>query len=168
MNIFKIISYLLIIIFMYSCKPTDNNKNASKPQTHQFAQAAITIYKTKSDYSKLVPITLNAQKNKIIAYPAVSDIRRAQQPIILDSGFLLDKRGIGPNSVFLDYTYETYSSLQETPSSDTLMAHIKITDPFDVIYRCDRKKVPNNDPENFINNLIRENELESICEKIYP
>lgn len=75
----------------------------------------VYIYKTKADYSNLVPVTMNPERTRIISYPATSDIRPSAQPIPLIDGWYLDRRGIGPNTVFTDYTYEEYSRLDHTP-----------------------------------------------------
>lgn len=89
-----------------------------------YALPHVYIYKTKADYSNLVPVTMNPERTKIMSYPAKSDIRPSAKPVPLADGWYLDKRGIGPNTVFTDYTYEQYSSLEKTPTASQLMEHI--------------------------------------------
>ena len=102
---------------------TSNNTTAVAAPSNR-ALAHVIIYTTKADYSNLVPVTMNSERTKIVSYPAKSDIRLSAKPVALADGWLLDRRGIGPNTVFTDYTYEEYSSLEKTPSASQLMEHI--------------------------------------------
>lgn len=74
------------------------------------------VYKTNGDFLHNVPITLSADRKEIISYPAPSDISEASLPVQLDEGYLLDRRGIGPNTAFTVYTYKEYSELKSAPS----------------------------------------------------
>lgn len=89
-----------------------------------YALPHVRIYKTKADYSDLVPVTMNSERTQITSYPAKSDIRPSAKPVPLADGWYLDRRGIGPNTVFTDYTYEQYAALEKTPSVSELMEHI--------------------------------------------
>lgn len=89
-----------------------------------YALPHVLIYKTKADYSNLVPVTMNPERTRIVSYPAKSDIRPSAKPVPLADGWYLDRRGIGPNTVFTDFTYEEYSSLEKTPTTSQLMEHI--------------------------------------------
>lgn len=103
--------------------PATNNRIMPGGQQN-YALPHVIIYKTKADYSDLVPVTMNSARTKIVSYPATSDIRPSAKPLALADGWLLDRRGIGPNTVFTDYTYEEYSSLEKTPTASELMEHI--------------------------------------------
>ena len=96
----------------------------------------IIIYKMKADYSNLVPVTMNPQRTVITSYPAKSDIRPSAKPVALNDGWYLDRRGIGPNTVFTDYTYEQYANLEKTPSVSELMEHIIEKHPLLDLYDC--------------------------------
>lgn len=72
----------------------------------------------------LVPITLTADGKSVLSYPAPSDLNEGQTPIELGDGWWLDRRGIGPNSVFTTYTYEQYEAMKQAPSVSELMDHI--------------------------------------------
>lgn len=96
----------------------------------------VIIYKTKADYSNLVPVTMNRERTKIVSYPAKSDIRPSAKPVALVDGWYLDRRGIGPNTVFTDYTYEEYSHLEKTPSAAQLMEHIIEKYPLLELHDC--------------------------------
>ena len=95
------------------------------------------LYKTKADYSKYVPVTLSEDKSAIVSYPAPQDVfyqGKLATPTDICHGYLLDNRGIGPNSAFLKITYEEYSKLKETPSADELYKQIIDKSPFTEMY----------------------------------
>ena len=99
--------------------------------------APMIIYKTSHNFSDMVAVTMDEQKNHIIAYPAPEDIRGAQKhPDKLNDGYWLDNQGIGKNSVFLDYTFEYYGKLQQPPILDTLRSHIIDNNPVTEMWQC--------------------------------
>ena len=99
------------------------------------ARPAAVVYRTARDYTNNVPVTMNANRTRITSYPDPADLRNAEQkPLPLGHGYLLDRRGITPNTVFLDYTYEQYAALPEAPNRATLMAHITDRNPFTEMY----------------------------------
>ena len=108
---------------------------ASGSTTRQ-AGPPVVIYKTTRDYSRNVPVTLNADGTKIVSYPAVSDVRSLPYPTPLADGYLLDNRGIGQHVAFLSYTYEEYASLPQTPTSDELFDKIIDKHPLVEIHFC--------------------------------
>ncbi|CAN5629844.1 hypothetical protein BH11BAC1_BH11BAC1_10880 [soil metagenome] len=95
------------------------------------------IYKTVKDYSRNVPVTMNAEKTLILAYPAPKDIYyqgKLALPEKLKDGFWLDNRGVNVNSAFLELTYDEYSKLKEVPLLTELMDAIADKNPFTEIY----------------------------------
>mgnify|MGYP003290698370 CR=1 FL=1 len=104
--------------------PSADSRDKLIAGSPSYALAHVIIYKTRADYSNLVPVTMNSERTRIVSYPAKSDIRPSAKPVALADGWYLDKRGIGQNTVFTDYTYEAYSSLEKTPSISELMEHI--------------------------------------------
>lgn len=104
--------------------PSVDSRDRMIAGSPSYALAHVIIYKTRADYSNLVPVTMNSERTRIVSYPAKSDIRPSAKPVALADGWYLDKRGIGQNTVFTDYTYEAYSSLEKTPSISELMEHI--------------------------------------------
>lgn len=93
----------------------------------------IIIYKTKKDYSKYVPVTLSADKSKVVSYPDPKDVYymgKLAYPTALAKGFWLDNRGVGPNSAFIKLTYDEYSKLTSAPTPDELYAMIIDKNPF--------------------------------------
>ena len=119
------------------------------------------IYKTNGDFADRVPVTLNASRSGLVSFPAPSDLRGGE-PVRLDDGFLLDRRGVGPNTAFTRWTYAEYAALPAAPSTAEIMANLlpdaRITElyvmPFtastpDVAERCNeliRKGLPDCKP----------------------
>lgn len=83
------------------------------------------VYKTNGDYNANVMVTVSADVSRLNSYPAPSDITSQSTPIVLEGGWLLDRRGgAGPNARFLTWTYQEYSSFPNAPSPEEIMAHI--------------------------------------------
>lgn len=82
------------------------------------------IYRTSTDADALVPVQVNPVDGQLISYPAPSDITGAQMPVVLHDGWLLDRRGISPDTRFISYTYSRYHSLLEAPSTAEIKAAI--------------------------------------------
>lgn len=61
------------------------------------------IYRTNGDYRDKVPVNLDAARSTVVSYPAPTDLTAL--PVQLADGYLLDLRGIGPNTAFTSYTY---------------------------------------------------------------
>jgi hypothetical protein len=102
-------------------------------------QAPVIVYKTVADFDHNVPVTLNETKDKIVNYPAPSDLfyeGELSLPVRLKQGYLLDRRGIGPNTAFTSYTYEEYSKLEAAPSLQELFDSIIGKEPFESVYNC--------------------------------
>ncbi|MCL2040973.1 MAG: hypothetical protein FWG84_02885 [Bacteroidales bacterium] len=95
----------------------------------------VIIYKTKADYSQNVPVGLNEEKTAIVSYPGKTDVK-GQLPVLLEHGFLLDKRGISTNVAFLKYTYDEYMALESIPPIAELFDAIIDTDPLTEMYLC--------------------------------
>lgn len=149
----KQIVILCLVTMIASC-------NSSKMSTVPVeALPPVIVYKTSGDYCNLVPITLNETKDKVISYPAPSDLYmdgKLALPLKLEDGYLFDQRGIHANSVFTTYTYEAYSKMESAPSIDDLMSSIKEKDPFVEIYNCGKMNQFKN-LEKDLNRLIRKN-----------
>lgn len=90
----------------------------------QFMPKAL-VYRTNGNYDDKVPVSLSADGKSLISYPAPSDVSEVlSTPVSLQDGWLLDRRGIGPNTAFLKYTYKEYSEQKETPSQAQLLENI--------------------------------------------
>lgn len=125
------------------------------------ALAPCIIYKTKSDYSKNVPVILSDDKTTIVSYPDIRDIYfqgKFSYPQTLSEGFLLDNRGIGPGVAFLNYTYEEYAKLGQTPSVGELFKRILDNDPLLEMYQCGNRN-QYKDIEKELNDIISSGKL---------
>lgn len=125
------------------------------------AGAPTVVYKTKADYSRYVPVTLSADKKEIVAYPAPKDVYYQGQlayPVQLENGYLLDNRGVGLNTAFLNISYEDYAKLPAPPTLNELYKRILEKDPFIEIYDLgDRSRFKNATEQ--INNIIKKGGL---------
>lgn len=132
----------LLIPVLLSCQPGRSaaGKASSTDQAPLFAPGPrAMIYKTTRDYSDRVPVTMNRERTRIVSYPAPSDLYykgKLAVPDRLADGYLLDNRGIGANTVFLDYTYDEYTRLKVIPNPDELAGHILDKYPFTVLWDC--------------------------------
>lgn len=94
------------------------------------------IYRTRTDYRNLVPVTLSADGKTIVSYPAPTDVSSTTStPLALHDGYLLDRRGISLHTAFLDYTYDEYAALPAVPPVDTLLAHVIDRQPLTSLVR---------------------------------
>jgi hypothetical protein len=119
------------------------------------------VYKTNKDYYNNVPVTLSADKSRIVNYPAISDVFYKgvlAYPFRLADGYLLDNRGINENTAFLEYTYEEYSKLKELPELTDLYSFIIDKEPFIELYNCgNRYRFKDEIAE--LNEIIKSNKL---------
>lgn len=82
-------------------------------------------YKTSAPVADYVPVTVNADRTEIVAYPAPGDITSNSRPVPLDDGWLLDRRGVSSKTAFTSYTYAEYAALQSAPSREQLLRSIQ-------------------------------------------
>lgn len=152
-----------------SCSNSKVNKTGqSEPKDEQTtvkskAGPKVIIYKTTADYTNNVPVTLSEDKSEITAYPGIKDVYYKGElayPTKLNNGYLLDNRGIDQNVAFLNYTYEQYSKLEATPTSDELLANILDKDPITEMYNCG-SKFDYKDLDAELNKAIDENNFTS-------
>jgi hypothetical protein len=161
-NLFLIFLIGSSVIFS-SCtntqKPTSEKASMSTKVSATGPDAI--IYKTKSDYHRLVPVTLNEEKTEIVSFPAPKDLffkGKPALPTILADGFLLDNRGINEHVAFLEISYEDYMKLEKTPKKDELMKMIIDDDPLTVMYNCGKRNTYDNEVRE-LNTLIKENDF---------
>lgn len=125
---------IVLMLLMGACKST-SDIDYSKVDYEGYPTV---IYKMKADYSLLVPVMLNAEKNKIMAYPAPKDLFNKEGelrfPIPLDKGFYLDEIGVSVNTAYLSLTIDKYSHMVQVPHIDSLFKLVVENDPFERIY----------------------------------
>jgi hypothetical protein len=116
------------------------------------------VYKTKGDYYDRVPVLMNAERNRIVAYPDPVDLYQGTVPSLptkLKDGYLLDNRGIGSNVAFLTYTYQTYGALEQAPSMQQLMDSLLDRNPLTELWDCGSRSLYQKETEE-LNALIDE------------
>lgn len=126
---------------MFSCKSGKNVSEINNNMLTSDVEQTI-IYKTIRDFSKLVPVTMNADRTQIVSYPAPTDLihnGKPALPVQLINGYLLDNRGIGTNVAFTSYTYEEYAALSEAPSMKVLLSKVIEKYPLAEMYFCGRR-----------------------------
>ena len=142
---------------------------ASKEFTPQYVPGPhVIVYKTKSNYDKLVPVDLNDSMTQISSYPAPSDVVTPNgyaTPTPLHNGYLLDNRGIGKTAAFLNMTYEEYARLPALLSPKAMLDRIVDKDPIIEMYDCGTKTAFS-DVIAQLNELIDNKKLENVCRKI--
>jgi hypothetical protein len=100
----------------------------------------VTIYKTRRDYSRNVPVLLSDDKKTVISYPHPMDLMGMASndvmPIRLHDGYFLDRRGINKNVAFLRITYGSYKKLRQPLSIKEIEKYILDKNPLVEIYSC--------------------------------
>lgn len=123
------------------------------------------VYKTKADYTNLVPVMLSDDKSVIVSYPHPTDVKQGdvmKTPTALKKGYWLDNKGIGKNVAFLKLTYAEYATLNEAPSLDEMMSMIVDKDPLTELCNCGNKTALTS-PIEQLNNLIDSGILRTKC-----
>ena len=105
-------------------RPNPNLHSAKASQKKASRLPKAVVYRTNKDLRDYVPVKMDGGKVRLVSYPAPTDITESTRPIALAEGYLLDKQGVGVNSVFLDWTRDTYSKFTETPRKGDIMEHI--------------------------------------------
>ena len=112
-----------------SCKSSskglksESNNKVENINSISAALPVVCIYKTKKDYSNLVPVIMDDKKERIVSYPHPNDLKYGNSlrlPVPLKQGYWLDNKGINKNVAFLKYTYEEYSKMKRAPSIEEL------------------------------------------------
>lgn len=130
---------LLMICITSSCCTMKKKESEKTGQAAFVSGPKAVIYQTSKDYSQLVPVQLSDDKKTIESYPDVKDVYYngiLAYPSQLHNGYWLDNRGINKNVAFIKLTYEEYSKLSKTPSSEELMDMIIDDQPLISMYNC--------------------------------
>ncbi len=131
------------------------------------ASAPCIIYRTKENFYKNVPVNLTEDKSAISSYPDIKDVYYKGElayPTELKDGFYLDNRGIGPGVAFTEFSYEAYSRLEKTPTSEELFGRIINADPLTDMYQCGSRS-QYADPVKELNEIIASGKLDH-CKKL--
>lgn len=146
MNNYKLFRYsiaMLVGLALLGCAAHKQGRDAADLSGEYLtlwqSSAPAVIYKTRADYSNLVPVIMNAEKTRIVSYPDPLDLvseGKLMRPVRLKHGYLLDNRGINEHVAFLSITYDEYSKLSAPPHLVDMMLKIIDTHPLTVMYRC--------------------------------
>jgi len=163
---------LLLFLSLQCCKPKSISGSGNESGTRFVPQyipgPRALVYKTKKDYRKLVPVILSSDRSTIISYPHPSDLATGNGyslPVSLKQGYLLDKRGIGPEVAFLKLTYEEYAALKELPNLQEMYSWIVEKDPLELMCDCGAQSAFS-DMEKQLNDLIDQQKLLITCKKL--
>jgi hypothetical protein len=141
----KYLALLLVIIFYTS--HTAYAQGGSVPGNH------LVLYKTKRDYTNLVPVVLSDNKATIVSYPDPQELKRVgkkRMPVRLHGGYFIDNAGVCEHTAFLKITYKQYASLERTPTAAELYKWILDKDPLVEICDCGSK-------DNYLSPVIQMN-----------
>lgn len=128
-----------------SCHSSSVTPSAQLPPRHVLGGGVAVlpqarIYRTSVDVDALVPVTVDPATGALVSYPAPSDITGYSMPVVLSDGWLLDRRGVGPDTRFVNYTYSRYHDLAEAPSPETLLKSIvpdaRVTEIVELPYKA--------------------------------
>lgn len=179
-----IILTVLAATLVTSCKTYKKNTDRNMPQPElsearqirpniigsEVVSPEVFVYKTRKDYSDNVPVIMDSSKTRIISYPAPSDLKignRLAVPTRLKDNMFLDNRGIGPNAVFLSYTYSEYAALESAPAMEVLLNSIIDKEPI-IFYAYCGKKNSYKDIVNELNALIDSGQIYAMGITVCP
>ncbi len=115
-----------------------------------------TAFKMSGDYADKVAVTLDSN-GKLTYFPAPSDISEASAPTSLGNGWWLNNQGISANSVFTKYTFEEYSKLPSTPSTqqlkDAIISGAKVTNMIQLPYSIGEVNDNLQEAKDYVKNL---------------
>ncbi len=160
---FWLIIILAGTVFTLSCSSSKKAGMQKNEGNMGISSPPAVVYKTRKDYSQNVPVTLSGDGSKVVSYPAQSDIRKGDTftyPTKLADGYLLDNRGISPNTAFLRFTYEDYYNMDNVPTAERLMNYILDKDPFTEYYEVGRRG-DYDDIEKAMNEIIDSKKLKN-------
>lgn len=132
------------------------------------ATARVVVYRTRTDQQNHVPVALSEDGSAIISYPDPTDLRTPGGPPIptkLEQGWLLDRRGIGMNSAFLEMTYADYAALVDPPSMVELEAALLDREPITDMCDCG-PRTAFMDPVAELDRIIRNDSLYIRCKRL--
>lgn len=130
---------LLVLVIFAACGARKQNKSIIKDTTISNQLSALVIYKTKKNYSNLVPVTLSSDKKRIVGFPHPVDLKNdssCNYPTLLFNGYWIDNIGITVNTGYINISLEDYSNLNAPPSVNEMMSKLVDESPFLEIWNC--------------------------------
>jgi len=168
-SFFLLTAAMILLLACGSGSKTQKN-NAEKPSANNIINelAGYKVYKTKGDYSKLVPVIITDDKSAIESSPLPSDLFVDGQflyPAKLAQGYFLGRHGIGPQTAFLKWDYEKFFQDGALLSKKELNSLILDADPFLEMYHC-VTRVEESVAIEYFNDLINNGNLHDQCTRV--
>ena len=164
----RILLATLLILISACCSRKNPTVQVDKPKWSN-ALPSIVIYKTKANYSMLVPIGLSADKKEIVSYPDPKDVKNDSgfyYPTALNDGYWMDNIGVGVNTGYLGMSLKEYSQLNEPLSLETMIKLIVDPNPFSEMWNCGARGSVVNIED--LNNWITNKKLAAYCKCSHP
>jgi hypothetical protein len=95
---------------------------------------AIYQLKNGTDLAQ-VPVTLDEQKQNIVAYPSPKDLAQMSNAVLHD-GWVIDLRGVNAQSAFVAEKINEYIEKNEMPNLTLWQESITNKNPFVYFYQC--------------------------------
>ena len=115
------------------------------------------IYRTNGDYNYHVTVNTDQATGDIVSFPAITDVNIDTAPMVLNDGWLLDRRGgVGKGTAFLKWTYAEYRALPATPRIVELRAAIIPGAHVTEVHRLDMTTFAAQADTAAVNRIIRE------------
>lgn len=128
----RVLIFFTATLFL-SCGTSKKRESNQMNTTSSNLLPPVYVYKTKKNFSKLLPVTLSPDKKEIIGYPHPKDVVNDSSynyPSKLFGDYWIDRIGINVNTGYLNITLKDYAELSE-PLTPTQMMSILIEDsPF--------------------------------------
>lgn len=163
----RILLATLLLVISACCSRKNPTVQVDKPKW-SIALPSIVIYKTKANYSMLVPIGLSADKKEIVSYPDPTDVKNDSgfyYPTALNDGYWLDNIGVGPNTAYMGISLKEYSQLSEPIALAEMLNILVDPDPFTEIWNCGSRGSVSVDE---LNNWITTKKLVAHCKCSHP
>lgn len=160
-------NFLLITLLLISIPSEMMSINIFKKKKSKCEQSEqlFYIYKTRYNYSDLIPVVLNDSKSEILSMPTkevlINNDGSINHPSQLSNGYLISHDfDFNKNIAFLDLTIEEYINSDKLPNAEEQIKYVKDFEPFRELYifKCDKNK----NPVEEVNRLITSNKIREL------
>lgn len=116
----RVLTVPAALLLFFSCSaPREQITPVSREEPRSYLPQA-RIYRTTRPCAELVPVSVNPSDGSLRSFPAPADLRDAE-PMRLADGWWLDRRGIGSDTRFTNFTYSEYRDLPAAPSPQLIL-----------------------------------------------
>lgn len=156
---------LLLIVSIFAPYESTSINIFRKKRTNEIAQEVYYVYKTRYNYTELIPVMLNDSKTEIVCMPTKENLKsadgRLSYPQPLSNGYFISKNiDLNQNIAFLNLTIEDYIKADKLPNAEDQIKYVKDFEPFRELYifKCNK----NSNPIEEVNKLITNNEIRQL------